>query len=449
MQEEGQEIHYAASAHIEIENLSMVDRLRKPVKSSPDASSEEVVSKNNNSEVESFVSSALDVYKGFFIFFMLTEHTRSSFRVSHEWSTHPIMHVISQVACALDMTSFSTAYGFSCQRLYYTNDVKQRSLSSRIERALRSVGVILFAAFASNITFEWCVTGIAPNWDSLSMLLLQSRQYWDFLGTFPLMLGIGFLTTKPLLDRSRELSHVRKLFIYLGLLVVPLAGAAFNLDTCESLSERYAALFIGCVRRSMGAMRFSAISYMFYFNWGAVASEILRDWVNGGLTLSTKRMYSATFAALLAIEIYCCIPLFKNWGKSWEYLNWEGYMRFPMSPKLVLAWGFLTFSALSLAVILVYLRSILINRFALIRVPINWLVAQLEHMGANVLLYLLISNLTINGFFANNWTKKVKVPDLRNPGYSNRTWEWLTVTTGLSTIVLVRFVIYLVRSGRK
>ena len=384
--------------------------------------------------MEQTVSSIIDVFKGLFVFFMLTEHTRSSLHIDMSWSEFPLMHIVSQVAVALDMTSFSTAYGFSCQRSYFTNEVKQRSLGARALRAFRSVIVIMLAAFISNITFDMSVRNAAPSWNSFYQLLTLQTLYWDFLTTFPLLMLIGFLTTRPALDFARTSPIYRQLAIYTTLLAWPLILSLFPLATCPTVADKYYALFFGCIKRSSGAMRFSAISYMFFFNLGAIASETVTYYIKHR---TLPRLITFLFSTLIFIEMMFALPLIRRADLEWEYMDWEGYRRFPMSPQLTLGWAFLSFSALCLAAVIVRLQ--------------RWLrpiCSTLEHMGANVLLYLLISNLTINGFFHNRWSFR-NAKGVRNPNYSDRVWEYITVAVAVGEIMATRFIIHLAKSGRK
>ncbi|KAF4749641.1 hypothetical protein FOZ63_029407 [Perkinsus olseni] len=112
-------------------------------------------------DFEAFVSSSVDVFKGWFIIFMLVEHTRSSFHVGMDMAHWPIMHVFSKAACALDMTCFSTAYGFMCYRSYFVN-TKNRPLSTTLTRVFRSVSLVLLALIFMNITFSLSVVDHMP-----------------------------------------------------------------------------------------------------------------------------------------------------------------------------------------------------------------------------------------------------------------------------------------------
>jgi len=405
-------------------------RNRRPKKQGGSSEEQEQPESRNEAKViESAASSILDVFKGIFIFFMLAEHTRSSFHVDMNWKDFPLMHIISQVACALDMTSFSTASGFSCQRSYFNNEVRQRTLAERAMRAMRSVWVIYVAAFISNFTFDMAVRDNAPTLASIFSLASFQTLYWDFLTTFPLIMLLGFLTTRPALDFARGSSPKIQLAVYTALVAWPLAISAFPLSSCPTATDKYVALFLGCTKRSNGAMRFSAFSYMFFFNFGAIVSETVSGYIR---TKTIPRPVVFFFSTLVALEGLMAVPLLLNLEREWEYFDWNGYHRFPMSPKLTLGWAFMSLGALMLATLIVRLK-------AWIRVVCDFL----EHLGANVLLYLLVSNLVINGFFHNRWVfSKRKI-------YSDREWEYVTILAAIGQIVTTRFIIYLAKSGRR
>ena len=420
--------------------------------------------KSSAHEFEDWLSSALDVFKGIFIIFMLTEHTRSSFSMTMS-SKEPIMQFVSQVACALDMTSFSTAYGFSCYRAYLTNS-KGRSMRLQLTRLFRSVGLIVAAAWASNISFELAVLQNPPTWEVLRKIVTFEIVYWDFLTTFPVMLLTAFVTTKPLMAiAAKSKRNSVRLVVFAILLTWPMLAASWALDTCPSVADKYLALFVGCVRRSMGAMRFSAFTYMFYFNLGCIVSMLTLEFSKSGAQLRPWRkmlrdpMWIA-FGLLFVVELVYAIPVFGQYNRSWEYLNWKGYRRFPMSAPLILGWGFMSQSVGIFALCLTALVRPSVCRFAA-RLPsfANKLVAMkcrvLEHFGANVLLYLTLSNFVIHAFFHVNWREYREVPgkevheSLADLTFSNRAWEWIVVAAAVGEILFVQLIIYLVQSSRK
>jgi hypothetical protein len=177
-------------------------------------------------------------------------------------------------------------------------------------------------------------------------------------------------------------------------------------------------------------MRFSAVSYMFFFNLGAIVAhelEAVRKFVE------IHYLKKVFFAALVIVELWYLAPLMNNFTTvSWEYIRWEGYWRFPMSYKTTLAWAFLSLGGFGVA-----------NGLAKLGEKLKlaaWGVKYIEHFGANTLLYLVVNNLWITPIFRNaNWHKR----------YAPRTWEYIAIIFALISLVLTRFLIYLVRTSRK
>jgi len=414
-------------------------------------------------QFEDWISAALDVYKGIFIIFMLTEHTRSAFGMGMTPDL-PVMQFISQVACALDMTCFSTAYGFSCYRAYLTNS-KGRSFISQCKRLFRSVGLIIAGAWASNVSFELVVLRNPPTLEILWKILTFEVVYWDFLTTFPCMLLTAFCTTKPLLSlASKSKSVLLRIGIFAILLGLPLLAPYLSMETCPGYWNKYWALFAGCVRRSMGTMRFSAFTYMFYFNLGCIVSMLTLEFSAQGAIFKSSVIHTLrqphwiAYSALFAIELYFAIPVFGNYNSSWEYLDWKGYRRFPMTAPLILAWGFMSQCVGMFALLITALVRPALWSFAekINKGIIGWWLGLkchiLEHFGANVLLYLTVSNFAIHGLFQVNWDQ-FQGPNARTkkPQHimSLPVWEWVVVGAAIAQILFVQLLSYLVRSSRK
>lgn len=406
-------------------------------------------------QFEGWISSAVDVYKGIFIIFMLTEHTRSAFAMDMTPDL-PIMQFVSQVACALDMTCFSTAYGFSCYRAYLTNS-KGRTLAAQVKRLLRSVGLIVVAAWFCNISFELVVLRNPPTWSILGKIFTFEVVYWDFLTTFPCMLLVGFVTTKPLLAiASANKSILLKFSIFAILLGLPLLAPYLSMETCPTYWSKYWALFAGCVRRSMGTMRFSAFTYMFYFNFGCIVSMLTLEFSREGAIFKTLREtvvqpHWVAFSVLFAVELYFAIPVIQNYNTSWEYFDWNGYRRFPMTAPLILAWGFLSQCVGITALFL----TAFVQPHIWSAATIPWLrpvCRVLEHFGANVLLYLTVSNFVIHGLFQIDWEQfQGSSRSSKKPQHvmSLQAWEWIVVGAAIGQILFVQLLSYMVKSSRK
>ncbi|KAF4676192.1 hypothetical protein FOL47_006583 [Perkinsus chesapeaki] len=422
-------------------------------------------------DFEAFVSSSIDVFKGWFITFMLMEHTRSCFHVGMDKVNWPIMHIVSKAACSLDMTCFSTAYGFMCYRSYFVN-TKNRPLSTTLTRVFRSVSLVVLALIIMNITFSISTLNHMPNFKETAEIITLSTVYWDFLAAFPLELLMGFITTKPIIEFSMRYRHKRaiaRLVLFLFLLGWPLVLSSFNLHHCQNVGERYLSLLVGCRPLEFRATRFPAVPYMFYFNFGCIVSQLLLEYTeslprgsdairrsylprsqnlsdlsevstpsnldsDGGLpppvTSGTYRKdnfvpYLVAFGLLMLVELVYLTPLAMNPQVTWEYLDWNGYVRFPMNYKVILAWGVLSHSVLIFSMIFV--------AFAKNTTVICHIIDFLEHCGANVLLYLLVNSLIIHGIFHNHWVASGTEEDQEAPEtspYSNFAWEMIVLIFG-------------------
>jgi hypothetical protein len=200
---------------------------------------------------------------------------------------------------------------------------------------------------------------------------------------------------------------------------------------------------------------------MFYFNFGCIVSLLTLEFTKSGMKFTippvrdlTTRPIWVGYGLLLAIEIFHAIPLLKEYNRSWEYLDWKGYRRFPMTTPLILAWGFLS----QMVGVFALCGSALIrpNIWNLNLPPIIKRIGEViasiyEHFGANVLLYLTVSNFVIHGFFHIDWRKffsKVRKTDAQ-PVFTNFQWELMVVVVAIAQILLVRLLVYLVRSSRK
>jgi len=327
---------------------------------------------------------------------------------------------------------------------------------------MRSVGLIIVASWFCNFSFEMAVLRKPITFAILRKILTFEIVYWDFLATFPAMLLVAFLTTKPLMSlaASAGKTSIKRMMIFVLLLVWPLLTPRLALETCRTPMEIYATLFIGCTNRTMGAMRFSAFTYMFFFNFGCIVSlltlEYSRSSADRAISLpSVREIFKSPtwlgFIALFLVELYFAIPVFGHYNRSWEYLNWNGYRRFPMTTPLILAWGFMSqcvgIFSLTFTGVMNKLNGTT-NVFTRVGKSI---ISVLEHFGANVLLYLTISNIVIHGFFHVDWTRYFKPSDKKKEPsmYTNFQWELMVVAVAIGQILLTRLIVYLIRTSRK
>jgi hypothetical protein len=397
----------------------------------------------NNTAVNDAASSILDIWKGLFVPFMLTEHTRSSLHVGVDSG---LLLFVSQVACALDMTTFSTAYGFACYRQYFSNNT--RSLGETATRMLRSGLLIYGCGIMMNIFFALQVLSVPPSFKTALDIFTLRVIYWDFIYTFLILLIGGCAITGPTLALMQRvdgtwLATGLKLAVFAILLGAPLymSNEPFNVD-CSTQDGRAKALIFGCKKMEFTATRFPAMPYFFFFNLGCILSMAVKEadagysaWLSAlkrgdvhGVFKPTFVLYFVSLGAVFVSELWFSVPLFKNASVSWEELtptDISGYRRYPMNFRLAFGWGFLSVIALLVAITVHFSSSLFTEIY--------------ERLGANVLIHLTMNALMIHGFFGiHKWN--INEAENRN-----------TIVFGLSffTIAATQLLIYLARSARK
>jgi hypothetical protein len=144
------------------------------------------------------------------------------------------------------------------------------------------------------------------------------------------------------------------------------------------------------------------------------------------------RPYSLSFCVLVLVQFVFSIPLLMNLGEPWEEYNtrfdfFGHYQRFPLTYPLALGWGFLSLLALVACGVI----------YAFVPIVSD----VLQFLGANVLLFLLVNTIAIQGFFGTTWFKK--------HNSEKDSWQLRTVGVSALTMGVTSLVIYMARSSRR
>jgi hypothetical protein len=394
---------------------------------------------------------------------MLIEHTRSSFDIPLDSKKFPLLYLISQLACSLDMTVFSACYGFAAMFQYFQPNQK-------FTKCLKSVTLILSGLFISNMLCNSGSFREPPSIERAIEFLTFKTLYWDFLGVFPILLGLGYLITKPILNwlnLNKPGSAVWKLLGYTVLLVLPLLSTFFPNQTCNTTFDIYTSHFLGCLKRSPGTQRYTAGSFFFFFNAGAIIADFMitldtltatslsasstgknqqqpnknRPMTSPATTTAQIIQYKFLVLSYFGAWLIPCVVFFYELiqipNRSWEYINYAGFRRFPMTLPIALAWVVLDLCAWALAYILGYVKHKKFPFSDILTIPIKFF----EHLGSNVLLYFVINNMFINGMHGKNWLKIYRKTNLE--------WELSVIAYASLSIAATMFAIYISRTGRK
>lgn len=397
------------------------------------------------------ISVGLDLFKGTFVIFMIAEHSRAGLRLAK--NTSQLIWFTNNVAHSLDMICYSFAYGFVCYR-QYLSDAVPRPLFTKASRMLRSAGLIWCAGIFVDIFFAW-ITGGRPSMQTLFELATGWQVYWDFIRTFPVML-FTMLLFNPVVELaySGRYSFTR-LLAAASLIVVPLMTSYIHAPlNCETGVARYVPFFVNCEIMSIRASRFPAWPQLANFNLGLLISMLVRRLENvGNLTTMEAEKENhgllKELSAFMVVTMCVCaafgIKLLNYWSDhDMEALETgEGIFHFSRWPPSV-AWllgcmavGFAWFCCT------VGIGTFLVNyRDSYARYPL----AYFEHLGANVLAYLVMSNILLqasgafHGFAGEMLTSSEKTEKNAEGAPAYRTAVMLA---------FIGFVHYLIKGGRK
>jgi len=405
-------------------------------------------------ELYKTVSSALDVFKGVLCFLMIYSHVDLCLVNPVEVYYTKLGHFVGNAASGMCFLGFVMSYGYTCYWAYLS-DWTPRPWQQRLSRVVRSATLPIVGAWVCSLAWSYMCFKIPITGESFGDILLFYYVWGngpDFLLSFTTMLLVSFALRTPLNwllgDSSR--SAMRLAGAAVVLLTFPMLLTHCVVPDCTG-NARYWQFFFPCDKREpVGMANLPALPHFFYFNLGILgavltkaAGEKLDAWSGSVLpTLSRRRDWlpslvaslsvsSVIVGAVLAVLAY---PLYEQWWLNYGNITVEtpfgpiirGWSRGP-SPLWLLGNMCWIYMLLISCLVLV-----LAARYA---VPLLELVTtEVEHFGANVLIYLVVSDCLLAGLY-----RPGQFPVTAPQGF------FVTVVIMLST----RFIHYLGASGRK
>lgn len=396
------------------------------------------------------VSTGLDIFKGIFVLFMLTEHARAGIGADKHASSS--LWFVNNVAHTMDMICYSFAYGYSSYRSYLS-DLVARTPAERWARGARSAGLVWGAGVLADVCFAWILDG-RPSMETVLELVTGWQVYWDFLRTFPVMLLVMTLCIPIISTAYSGPSRPARLAAASSLVLAPLAASFVHLPLqCDVGPARFAPFLVSCKHASIRSSRFPALPQLVNFNAGVLTAMWMRRvetaWSPGteaARVRSSLLELSVVVGATAACSMLFAVRLLSYWqDHDMEEpdmgVGLMHFTRFPPSAAWLLGCmglGFALFiTTTGLGVCLVDSQK---NFFA--RLTSGYF----EHLGANVLLYLVLSNIVIqatggfHGFLGEHFLfgEKTKENEAMAP----------FIRCGLM-LVFIGFIHYLVKGSRK
>lgn len=415
-----------------------------------------------------FMSRALDVFKGLLCILMVAFHVNMCL-VSPALTLHGVGHAIGNLAAAWCYLGFVFAYGWSCWHAYVTND-----RPDLWERVARSAMMPIFGAICCSCA--WCFVAFKIPLSADAIWGVATFYYlWgngpDFLLAFPIFL-LCLMPVRHLLRNTFGVdarpTRARCATAAAAMLCGPLLLTFLVVPDCSGPTlRRYTQVFLNCDKRDpVGMANLPALPHAFYFNMGMLGAAAMarfrpsaepdpesdheeKNPVERALSASAQAVKQEAESAarrelartrlcaamvVLPCLILVSIPVVSLWRYSYGNLSvhtpWGAVIRgFSRGPSLLwlvgnvlgvgLAFGF----AVLLTAVSERLGGVVLFLFEEV----------IEHFGANVLLYLVLTDLILAGLYHGTFTLTVA--------------DGAVVTACL--LAGTRFVHYLAASSRK
>lgn len=371
---------------------------------------------------------ALDVFKGILVIFMTYSHVDLVLVNQSDALYGTTGHFVGNVASSMCFLGFMFSYGFACDCMYLSG-WKERGLAELCSRVFRSICLIVIGALVCSFSWSFLFFKFPITFEMVMSLLTFYNLIGngpDFIISFATMILIMF----PLKDVINHYWHKsmqnRELLIVL-LLILPLCLTFFVVHDCTG-RRKYINMFLACDQREAWSANLAALPHLFYFNIGLICARLLREYGFKSVTCFTAIGLGIVFA-LLATPLYSVWDM--NWGNVMSKTDYGMVTRgFVDGPSM---W-WLVGNLFSLYLLLI--SCVIFNRAKICL----WLNHQLQHLGANILLYLVVADIILAGAYRGAATPKDAYPLAVFPG-------GLGVT--LSILCATRFLHYLAQSSRK
>jgi len=402
-------------------------------------------------EVYATVSSGLDIFKGLLAFLMVYSHVDLCLVNPTEVYYGKLGHFVGNAASGMCFLGFVFSYGYTCYWAYLS-ELRPRPMAEKLTRVARSAILPIIGAWVCSFAWSYMCFKIPINTET-AVGILTFYYVWgngpDFLMSFTTMLLVSFLfrdvINKLVEYKPTTQGRIRFAFGALFMIFAPLLITKMVVADCTG-NGRYFQFFLPCDKREASGMaNLPALPHFFYFNIGvvaAVAVKLFGECLDStasqlpGLNTLAKFDFRGIGVAALALQVVLAVlayPLYAVWWTSYGNISTmtpygeiiRGWSRGP-TPLWLLGnlWAIYTLVLFCLAF------AYVARKFTCFQ----YLTRELEHTGANVLIYLVVSDCLLAGLY-----RGTEFP--------------LTAAGGcvatVSIMLATRFVHYLGHSGRK
>jgi len=389
-------------------------------------------------------SRSLDAFKGVLVILMTYAHVDLCLMSPMLQYYSPLPHFVGNAAAGLCFLGFMLAYGFSCD-IAYLSDNTNRTAAERFVRVARSALMPVAAAWVCSMAWGYICFKLPLNTESLIMILdfrLAIGNGPDFLLCFTACV----LTMFPLRHTmNRALSAPalwQRLLTAVVMLVIPLMLTRLVINDCTGM-KKYLNYILECRHREPYAPNLPGLPHLFYFNLGVLLSRHVKAVTTRIETESIQNIELGQLGflhlSLALVFLILSYPLLSLWSFNYGNLDaptqWGEVTRgFDRGPSVL--WLLGNLFGINLLLTSCVGTHLLAEHWGapyLSLAPVRWLMSELEHLGANVLMYLVVGDICMAGLY-------------RGADFPLGAHGAAVMTLGI--ILVVRFIHYLGASSR-
>lgn len=363
--------------------------------------------KTNNCELVKACCRTFDVFKGVLVVLMTYAHVDLCLLSPVLQYYAEVPHMVGNMASGLCFLGFMLSYGFTCD-IAYLSDTKDRPWSEKLNRVARSVMLPICAAWICSLAWGFMCFKLPIDMNGLIMILdfrLAIGNGPDFLLCFPICLMVMYPFRHIVNNELTSSWTYRRAACAAVMLFVPLGFTRCVVWDCTGL-RKYMNYFLECTNREPYAPNLPALPHLFYFNLGVLLSRWVQDIakaVQCGWIPSWWRLGAAHAATTIGLSLLA-YPLATVWSSSYGNImvvtKWGPITRgFINGPSVLWLLGNICGLELlfSICAGMVYVTTHW--RHSYLISPLRLLQHELSHLGANVLLYLVVADICLAGLF--------------------------------------------------
>jgi len=376
-------------------------------------------------------STALDIFKGLLVCLMHSMNVILFLGTPNLRSESLTARMIANLGGAMCFSGFMAAFGYSSYRQYLREWPDPPKDVSRVRmRVLQAVALPIVGAWICN--FAWCFLSAKQDAAVSARLVFDVFTFAsvfgngpDFLLGFSINLAVVYCLWRPIVNfinsvqpGSRYIDEMcpnfRRDATTLAIVMSPLLFTMFPLPDCTGYM-RWAQWFTVCEKRDLDTPTLPALPHLVDFGLGILVAAAwdrfiahLKPLGQGGegetaglhlLPMASLRQWGVAIMAGCKILLLLFIPL----GQVWLYTDFAHVHL--QTPVGVLSRGYsggpsclwLLATIWPLAALSVFACILVILKGGPLRPVLELPLVWLEHLGANVLYYLIVVNLFLAG----------------------------------------------------